>query len=431
MSSSKKRSFEDDSYPDFDLAVGENGELVQPNDTSNKRVTSYYIASYNISFASGLGYDPRRANVFESEGNFLMNNVNEQLSLQEIDFKKYWQNAAELVKQLWSEKNIIFMGFQEMNEFLVDANFAVIAGSNGQLGTAEYLFNKLRVLKPEISNYIGTIDAPQGGKTTLMSVWNTNILGISLNNGIYDLGEGDGAFGIGRPITFVFTDKNNLLINLHAPNKPADSLAGYPLISERIKTRITQFISEKTIRNVSQIFLVGDFNDRYNGLQGKFNVNIVGKEFALTIGNGIAPFSCCYNGDSACSNARLTNPDPTGQSPCINKQTCTVPPDMIMAGPNRDGKLRKPLDGEEGNLANYRYTGDYCFAQNPVGNLTIYTTPNRIVSKESDHELVYLGVSMNPSYAGGRNKKTRKSKRKSKRNKGRKTKKYNKSKRRK
>ena len=79
--------------------------------------------------------------------------------------------------------------------------------------------------------------------------------------------------------------------------------------------------------------------------------------FALTIGNGIAPFSCCYNGDSACSNARLTNPDPTGQSPCINKQTCTVPPDMILSASNKDGKERKPLDGEEGNLANYRYNG--------------------------------------------------------------------------
>jgi hypothetical protein len=36
------------------------------------------IASYNMSFASGLGLNPERDDVFESEGNFLKKNVEEQ-----------------------------------------------------------------------------------------------------------------------------------------------------------------------------------------------------------------------------------------------------------------------------------------------------------------------------------------------------------------
>ena len=47
---------------------------------------THIIASYNISFASGLGLDPRRPDVFESEGNFLMKNVKEQKEQETIDF---------------------------------------------------------------------------------------------------------------------------------------------------------------------------------------------------------------------------------------------------------------------------------------------------------------------------------------------------------
>jgi hypothetical protein len=67
--------------------------------------------------------------------------------------------------------------------------------------------------------------------------------------------------------------------------------------------------------------------------------------------------------------------------------------------------------GEEGNLTNYRYTGDYRFSTNPSGKLEIYNPNNRIVSSESDHEIVFMPI--NISLSGGKNR--RKSKRKQRR----------------
>ena len=143
---------------------------------------------------------------------------------------------------------------------------------------------------------------------------------------------------------------------------------------------------------------MGDFNDRYNGLGSelKLNLNINGVETEVKLDfKGSAPKSCCYNWDSSCKEGIK----PTIEG-LINQdaQTCTVPNDVVLAGPNNPdkGKLRKSM-GDEGLLENYKYTGDYCFAHNSQSELQIYTKQNRIVSTESDHELVYLNVNITRS----------------------------------
>ena len=151
---------------------------------------THIIASYNISFASGLGLDPRRADVFESEGNFLMKNVEDQKEQEEINFKQYWLNALANVKSLWTEKRPCFMGFQEMNK-------------NDEFGGTKTLIDEIQIINPNTVCEICEIDAPNNGKTSVMSVWDTTILGAKTQSASYDLGEGDGPYGIGRPICIV------------------------------------------------------------------------------------------------------------------------------------------------------------------------------------------------------------------------------------
>jgi hypothetical protein len=360
---------------------------------------THIIASYNISFASGLGLDPRRPDVFESEGNFLMKNVEEQKEQETIDFKKYWSNALTNVISLWNDKHPCFMGFQEMNQ-------------NDEFGGTKTLIDEIQKINPNTVCEICEIAAPNNGKTSVMSVWDTTILGAKTQSASYDLGEGDGPYGIGRPICIVLTDKNILLVNLHAPNKPDFSKTGYTEIETRINNRINEFINTIENKKFVDILITGDFNDRYNGL-GK--IDNTGGELTLKINNeelkvkynGVAPKSCCYNWDSACSDVRKTSV--TGAKN-VAAVTCSVPSDKILAGPNKDGKTRSSM-GEEGNLTNYRYTGDYCFSTNPSGNLEIYNPNNRIVSSESDHEIVFMPI--NISLSGGKSR--RKSKRKQRR----------------
>ena len=360
---------------------------------------THIIASYNISFASGLGLDPRRPDVFESEGNFLMKNVEEQKEQETIDFKKYWSNALTNIISLWNDKHPCFMGFQEMNQ-------------NDEFGGTKTLIDEIQKINPNTVCEICEIAAPNNGKTSVMSVWDTTILGAKTQSASYDLGEGDGPYGIGRPICIVLTDKNILLVNLHAPNKPDFSKTGYTEIETRINNRINEFINTIENKKFVDILITGDFNDRYNGL-GK--IDNTGGELTLKINNeelkvkynGVAPKSCCYNWDSACSDVRKTSV--TGAKN-VAAVTCSVPSDKILAGPNKDGKTRSSM-GEEGNLTNYRYTGDYCFSTNPSGNLEIYNPNNRIVSSESDHEIVFMPI--NISLSGGKSR--RKSKRKQRR----------------
>jgi hypothetical protein len=234
-----------------------------------------------------------------------------------------------------------------------------------------------------------------------MSIFDKQIFGNLKISKCYELGEGDGAFGIGRPLLIILTDKNYLLINLHAPNKQDDSLNNYDIIKKRIENKINEFLQNNSIEIPEKnIFVVGDFNDRYNGLNknrdtqnkayNELSLVLKGKKVPLTF-NGEAPKSCCYNWDSSCSDKRKNIYK--GNSKAV---TCNTTEDIVLAGPDNNIKKRKSMS-DEGNLNNYRYTGDYCFGYTPTDILQIYNPENRTVSNESDHELVYAGFEIDSS----------------------------------
>jgi len=153
---------------------------------------------------------------------------------------------------------------------------------------------------------------------------------------------------------------------------------------------------------------MGDFNDPYSGINSQNKLQICGHDF--TFGEIRAPHSCCYNFNSTCQQSifgllndeQQRNPlamyDPSqGDRLDMKRQECAiVHNDSNSSRDMRTGpkSLTRSL-GQTGELINYKFTGDYCFTYNGnqiVQPLSIYRSKDRQypVSRESDHEMVYL-----------------------------------------
>jgi hypothetical protein len=279
----------------------------------------------------------------------------------------------------------------------------------------DIVFNKLG-LSNKYAYESDSVDAPSNGKAGLMSIWNTKSLGKKLKSEIYDIGKDsqgrwdDGGFGIGRPIHLIYTDKGYLLINIQAPNRNhSHSTVGYAKNKIRINILLNRFLKKFGITDLKKekIFMVGDFNDKFNLLRNGFELHPEGHEpFILKHGKGEAPKTCCYNWDSSCPENRYNdkinlriekdpgNPADEGEKDVINSTEtqqiqCKVPDrngnKVGLVGPNN----RHMIDDDGKLIKNYRFTGDYCFAYEFKGKLKMFSE-QRKESSESDHELVYL-----------------------------------------
>jgi hypothetical protein len=206
-----------------------------------------------------------------------------------------------------------------------------------------------------------------------------------------------------------------------------------------IESEADNFLEENGIKNLAGIFIMGDFNDRYDaitGKDGKDGITIAGKTATYT---GTAPKSCCYNWDSSCTNDK----DADGVEIFVEKdfgkgyKTCKVPADQTNA------KGKKSL-GDRGAIQNYKYAGDKVFGLNPKTPMAMYrpagfgekiskknedgSDNDIIISTESDHEFVYATFGeeeKSQTTTGGKrrtNRKTRRTQRKTKKTKQRKTK---------
>ena len=92
------------------------------------------LATFNMSFSGDKGLDPRRADVFESEGAFHLSNTTGQP-------RQFWINAAGLVSDFWTNHpHASVMGLQEMNKTtcqdhggsaMIEANVRRIAEQKG------------------------------------------------------------------------------------------------------------------------------------------------------------------------------------------------------------------------------------------------------------------------------------------------------------
>lgn len=363
-----------------------------------------------MSFAGDSGLDPRRPGVFESEGAF-------HLSNETGDLRAYWKNALEHLKIFWQSGGVV-VGLQEMNKTENGA-----ATGSGAVDTA------LKAIKPDTET--DTLICPGGAKPGITIAWLTSVFGSRKDSKVYDLDYVHTQDGIpdkipeeakrkqaGRPIHLVLTDKNFLLINIHAPNMELASAGTFADFKQGFQTKLNQFISEVPDANsvpLEKVIVMGDFNDRYDALQ-ELPITIGGNSGVLRY-NGQAPLSCCHNWDSSCSDSRYVSKQLQGRE---RAGTCTPPayPPGTMGGP--DGKVDfsgKPYAlagpgprvkmGDEGNIKNYRYTGDKIFVMTPSSDLTMVAPTNgEISSTRSDHEMVQMTATI-PA-AGGRRRKHRK-----------------------
>jgi len=328
--------------------------ILKPSPKKSPRYTAHTVGTYNMSFASDLGLDPTRPDVYESEASFLLSNDSG-------DRRSFWKNALDNVIYFWKSKTFIknhnpsFLGLQEINKTLP-----------GSLTGSAIITQKLKEINPYINIITEEIDS-ENSKRALSCIWDTKKLGNLIKTSISNL-------HMRIPILTVYTDKGYLLIVLHAPKN-------HNTILQQLTRKISDFSQNFKLYS-DRIFISGDFNDIYDSIRTiKINHN-----FTLKY-RGQAPKSCCHNWNSSCSDYRYRQ----------HIGTCTVPIDPITQKPyplSGPGK-RTPM-GPEGDISNYRYYGDKVFGQNPISNIHTMRKINHVRSdlgntshsKESDHEMV-------------------------------------------
>jgi hypothetical protein len=360
------------------------------------------IATYNMSFAGDAGLDPKRSGVFESEGAFHLSNPNE-------DKRQFWINALEVVVDFWSNlSDPSVMGLQEINktESGTTGSAKIESSVRAAVASRDDAFEVGFVTEEIIVN--------PNVKPAVMLIWNETKLGNKKRSAISDLDYTPGDEAIltmtkpngsqvkksgkqtGRPILMVLTEGGYLLINCHAPNHPELSEKKLADFRDALEKKVVAFLGSDKV-NPDKVFLMGDFNDRYDALQS----------VSLSVGNlmyqGKAPLSCCHNWDSSCTDTRYRALDIDGRE---KVGTCD-PEGKPLAGPGP-----RTLMGEEGNIENYRYYGDKVFGATPLegegGNIQIYPPGRRGASQQSDHEMV-IATFTSPTQGGRRsNKKKRK-----------------------
>jgi hypothetical protein len=329
-----------------------------------------------MSFASDLGLDPTRPDVYETEASFLLSNNSG-------DPRKFWKNALENIIYFWkleTNHNPSFLGLQEMN--------MTQAGST--TGSA-IIQKKLQELNPHLYTLTGKIRSGKS-KPALCCIWDTKKLGGVLKKAIYKLQYLPDS---GRPILMVYTTKGYLLVVLHAPRN--EDLSRHNLLDFRknLNDKILHFSKDLKLYT-DRIFIAGDFNDKYDSIR-RIHITINREKFTLKY-KGLAPKSCCHNWNSSCSYTRyiplLHLP---GRESRQNIGTCSVPIDPIRQKPYPlAGPGKRTLMGPEGDIRNYRYYGDKVFGQIPVTNIQTLRKVNNVRpdlwntshSKESDHEMV-------------------------------------------
>ncbi len=428
------------------------------------------IGTYNMSFASDYGLDPEVI-TYPSEATFLLKNKMEQQQQQQqqmknvIDLRLYWKNTLSNLKNFIIEHKPVFVGLQEMNTTLSPnaANDSVFKASQDKYGE-KYGITEVKNMISDLNqnqnqNYIvesQELYTEKQRNSSIVSIIDTNILGKIIISNHYNLATVDNA----RPILFTYTDKGYLLINVNSANDPKDSANGYIIGKQSIQSKLDLFLKANKIvdLNPNKVLMVGDFNDRYNGI-GKLG-DSKGGEIILRYNNqnelnlkyiDVAPNSCCFNWDSSCSETRQINPVINDISEIsvnkkinlienqsidkqnifkrngIERKTCRVPtyneidPNITITDPNLTNtqiKLAGPgkrflMPSTESSINNYQYTGDYCLAVNPSTKMEIFRDSIAKQSSESDHELVYVTVNipneteMTFSFGGKRSRKNK------------------------
>jgi hypothetical protein len=343
---------------------------------------SHTIGTYNMSFMSDLTLPIGPGMQWASEAAFLA-----RLYGKPEERRSYWINALNLLKDFLIKKQPSVVGLQEINL------------TNEGSGTGKDAIDKML----EGTGYKQISRSVPKNNAGLSIIYNPEKIGDLKHVECIDNPNQNG-----RPLLMLITEKDGkhyLSVSIHGAQDPnlrldKDGFNTYMIEINKnfLQSSASTFLTSNNIKSPAGIFIMGDFNDRYDGIR---EIIINGKRALYT---GKAPKSCCYNWDSSCPDG-----DQVEKDFYLGYSTCKVP--AVQTGPN--GKITLP--DERGNTKNYRYAGDKVFGLNPETQMAIYRPDgwNGGDSTESDHELVYATVG--EAMAGGRRRsKTKRSKRKAK-----------------
>jgi hypothetical protein len=390
------------------------------------------VGTYNMSFAGDLGLDPERKDVYESEGAFHKSNTSDNL-------RTFWMNALNRVETFLNEPNAAIIGLQEMNETgLIDPQYMENIPQDMGTDAVENVLKKLNkntnkhyemVSGSVVTFGSGSVESNKSalGYPGLVIVWDSILLGSKKKSKIVDLNYTSKEEGLtknpvidqdcgnrqtGRPMLMLLTEKDYIIVCIQAPNYPIDYIGHFETLQFYIYHQLIAFLNGQKI-DKEKIFIVGDFNDRFDGLreislpEKKLIKNGDGQKIILKY-EGDAPRSCCHNWDSSCTGV-YTEIEDKEKNRRFRKQNfkdernsnTTIGycdhGDNVLAGPNKKDNngiviKKRELMGDEGHIKNYRFTSDKVFGFKPSGNIEIYPNddPTRFdkSSEESDHEMV-------------------------------------------
>lgn len=334
-----------------------------------------------MSFMSDLATPIGPGMAFASEGAFLA-----RLYGKPDERRSFWNNAKNLLMRFIEQETPSVVGLQEMNmtdartSTGTDAIEEMIKKVNESNGTAYKVISR-------------NVPANNAGLTI---IYDSVKLGDVNSENIKIL---DNVNQGGRPLLMALTDKGYLLATVHGAQDPKlrldkDAFNSYMVNKNKtfIESAVTEFLQGKS--DPKEIFIMGDFNDRYDGIK---EITIRNKTVKY---NGRAPKSCCYNWDSSGTDNDVEvdfgDGYSTSKEPSVIKDPVT-------------GKLTL---GDRGAIENYRYAGDKVFGSYPITDMKIFRPDAKKISEESDHELVY--AMYNDERSGGRRRRAAKKTRKAK-----------------
>lgn len=398
------------------------------------------VGTYNMSFASDYTEVPN----FSSEYSFL---------LYQKQAHEFWNNTLEKLKRFIETEKPIAIGLQEINiNDDTDDSMDTASGRNkekGSMGSSaiRHMLEKINInYKTNYVIYTRNVSATLFGKLTepgVSIIIDTNRVGKVSGNSKFDdsfNNQTDNFIktvdnnGKGRPLMMLLTEKDYLFVCMHGDQTPglgkdmaafnADMITKNKLFLEK---EVADFLNEKNAIPNS-IYIMGDLNDRYDAIK-VFDIKVIDRIEQVKY-DGESPYSCCHNWDSAAIEERREYFDNE------KKYKYGKDPDTLGDYNGKyksnfiDGKLDKKtkIPTEDVTVGNYLYKGDKVFSSNG-GELSFFRTIKSQVSKESDHELVYIKSTTNSNQSGGiRKRKMNKTKKNRKYRKYRKGKKSRKSK---
>ena len=292
-----------------------------------------------------------------------------------LDTRTYWKNGLKLLKQFIVSEYPIAIGLQEMN-----------LTSSGSGTGSDAVDKMLRSVNLEFGKHYHQVCAEisgSKGRPAVSIILDVDVLGSVIETKVVNNPanfDNKSKPAQGRPLLIVMTGNNNVLVCLHGAQDPSltSDIVAFNnkiiLYTSWMINEVEKFVAGRSVKN---IFVMGDFNDRYDAVK---LINITGKRLGY---QGSSPYSCCHNWDSSCTKSRYKQfpPFSSQNGKKLDKYgTCTV--DVVHKKTDRMER--------EGFIENYRYKGDKVFGSYPAGPIAIYGRPNKhLTSTESDHELVY------------------------------------------